>query len=455
MAFQKLVGTVAVDVASLAAAGPDVGAMGLPIPPAASDGSLINGQTAVNLADGRVLLAGALDPLFNVRDECFILDPATGKITQTGSLPAPGTSGTMVLHAASGKVLYSGGFDVTFTLTKNAFLFDPATGKWTTVAQMGSKRGQHTLTDLGTGKILAAGGANGVTAGTTTCELFTVATGTWAATGAMTGGRGEHFATKFIDGTVMVVGGHTAGFLALTTCEIYSPGPGTWAGTGALNEARTSFFGAKYADDTVLVAGGLDAATAQKKSAETYDFGTGTWTLVASMNHTRVANGGQNSQSENIMLADGRPMVVDMPGTFAEQPPVSCEVYNITNDEWKETQFNLPFYLAQPTLLPMANGNMLVLPQNLNPSGDSVADTLQIGPARYGQLELAHGLEDFNGNGLVPTDVAMQWATDPCDDARVSFVSADTVHFTLGVSGVINGAVGNVRVWRNHSGQEL
>ena len=91
----------------------------------------------------------------------------------------------------NGKELRTGGFLVT-TIPTNAFhvfsrawLLDLATGKWKETGSMNVARWDHLAILLGNGKVLVAGGLDAKDHRLSSVELYDPVTGKWAMTGAM------------------------------------------------------------------------------------------------------------------------------------------------------------------------------------------------------------------------------------------------------------------------------
>ena len=136
----------------------------------------------------------------------------------------------------NGKELIAGGYvhteipTVTNRDLSNAELLDPATGKWTETGEMNTARYGHTAILLHNGEVLVAGGCGpsgiGQPPNLTDAELYDSATGKWTKTGSM---KDIHYGEKMIlqsDGKARIRGawnGHK-----ITNDEIYDPVTETW-----------------------------------------------------------------------------------------------------------------------------------------------------------------------------------------------------------------------------------
>jgi WD40 repeat protein len=224
-------------------------------------------HTASRLQDGRVLVVGGLDGIFQVIATTELFDPATGMWTPAGAMTTTRSGHTATL-LPDGRLLVAGGSDGSDHLA-SAELFNPTNQSWTLTGPMTSARRGHTATLLSNGKVLVAGGADSANA-----ELYDPSEGSWKETGFMNVARELHTATLLPDGTVLVAGGRNPSDLA--NAEVYVPAAETWTNTGTLNVARW-FHCALFLPSVgkVLVTGGHTTVT------ELYDPTNGTWSLTS------------------------------------------------------------------------------------------------------------------------------------------------------------------------------
>ena len=121
------------------------------------------GFSSTLLTDGRVLISAGNDgngPIHSLE----IYDPKTGRFSAAGSVgPSFGYYSTALL--VDGRVLISGGFDIAAGKTAgylaSCALYDPATGKLTPTGSMATGRLAHSATTLLDGRVLVAGGVGG------------------------------------------------------------------------------------------------------------------------------------------------------------------------------------------------------------------------------------------------------------------------------------------------------
>jgi len=239
--------------------------------------------TTTRLLDGRVLIAGGLDPALVTRAEAEIFNPATGTFTAVPSMSTPRRWHTATL-LPDGRVLVAGGVPTSSNSipTATAEIFDPASGTWSPAGSMNTIRGYHTATLVGS-KVLLAGGYNG-SATLNSAELYDPSTGTFTYTGSLAESRRFYAAARLADGRVLAVGGSQTIVggpqTRLASAEIYNPASGTWSTTGAMAATRGSGHTATLLlSNRVLVVGGFDGVS-NLSSAEVFNPATGTWSAT-------------------------------------------------------------------------------------------------------------------------------------------------------------------------------
>lgn len=133
-----------------------------------------------------------------------------------------------------GRELIAGGcIHTEFPRIKNLFLataqlLDPATGKWTETGQMNVARDGHMAALLPSGKVLVAGGSDAAGHPLTSAELYDPSTGKWTLTSPM---HGPHMSERMRvrkDGTALVYSGGYDSVTPITGSEFYDPTTETW-----------------------------------------------------------------------------------------------------------------------------------------------------------------------------------------------------------------------------------
>jgi N-acetylneuraminic acid mutarotase len=127
--------------------------------------------TATLLPSGKVLIAGGTNPETSPNTTwatAEVYDPASDSWAATGSMATPRT-GQTAIALADGRVLVAGG-TAGQTPLASAEMYDPATGSWTTAGSMHQARAGAAATLLKDGQTLVLGGD--AEAGSATYELF-------------------------------------------------------------------------------------------------------------------------------------------------------------------------------------------------------------------------------------------------------------------------------------------
>src|SRR5262245_35916856 len=186
--------------------------------------SVVPGQTATQLPDGRWLLLGGADEHGTALDAVSLWDPRAQTLTP---LPSPGQA--RASHTATvisdGRVLILGGIGAAGSSPSDTEIFDPTTLEFSPFALPGfAPRAHHTATLLTDGRVLVTGGVS--TAGTlqSTTEL-------WDPSRTLDGplvvplivGRKDHTATLLPDGTVLLSGGVDEHGRPVADGEVYDP----------------------------------------------------------------------------------------------------------------------------------------------------------------------------------------------------------------------------------------
>jgi hypothetical protein len=191
-------------------------------------------QTAVKLADGRVLLLGGSDTDLHYMASAEIYDPVTAKFSATGSMKTAREYAQAVLLPDHRVLVVGGdqgqGQNEPNHILASAEIYDPATGKFTPTASMHFPRTQCTATLLPNGKVLVAGGFNNEGSNGNTlasAELYDPIAATWTMTGSMSKERMANSAVLLQTGQVLVVG-------ADEMPDLYDPASGMFRYTGSI-----------------------------------------------------------------------------------------------------------------------------------------------------------------------------------------------------------------------------
>lgn len=222
-------------------------------------------HAATLLPDGRVLVVGGYgDGETQANGELY--DPLLETFTPVTSAFAVGGERTAAITLADGRALVVGGFNM--GARSEAWLFDPATDSFSATGSMASGRYVHTLTLLGDGRVLVVGGVEPQGGPRDDAELYDPATGLFTPVAStMSVARERHASTLLPDGRVLVAGGYTWKGEQLETAELFDPLTGTFAATGDMSMPRIEFRLVGLEDGQVLAIGSyqweLPAATAE------------------------------------------------------------------------------------------------------------------------------------------------------------------------------------------------
>ncbi len=184
-----------------------------------------NGQAAVRLADGRVLVLGGYGPPCTKTcrwlDSAERYDPTTDTWTPAGTMTTTGgrVSATLL---PDGQVLALPNDAV--GRPPAAERYDPGANRWTPATPPATIRAGYTATLLPTGRVLVAGGGDGHGNILASTELYDPERDRWAADTPLDTPRGGHTATLLPDGRVLVTGGGTSQDQS-ATAELYDATP--------------------------------------------------------------------------------------------------------------------------------------------------------------------------------------------------------------------------------------
>jgi hypothetical protein len=185
---------------------------------------------ANELLNGNVLVAGGYDgslagPPNFADSEIYNLRSGKWKVISpmNRARAAP-----VSVRLKDGRVMVIGGFDEVFNVLNSAEIYNPRTDTWSLTAPMHDARAEDFVAVLlRGGKVLVAGGTASDGSALASAEIYDIATNTWSATGSMNVGRGE-FSTVVLheedeeEGGVRVlaVGGIATDSTAIASAEI-------------------------------------------------------------------------------------------------------------------------------------------------------------------------------------------------------------------------------------------
>jgi hypothetical protein len=277
------------------------------------------GQAAVRLDDGRVLIMGGTIP-FTGKCEmaCVapatasveIYDPKTGKFSPDGSLAEPRSDGQALL-LNDGRVLVSGGDGCQYSDCNTIEIYDPAKKASVVVKPPSGMQGlpvDPTAVKLADGRVLIAGGMYDQATSTSNATLiFDAASGAFSQGPLMAKPRQGATATLLDDGRVLIAGGdyYDSGYgYQNNNAELIDPShPLSQA---ILLESQDPATSTRLSDGRVLLAGGgpyADGANCETPvAAEVFDPKTERFSPMGPMSTPRTG-------SAAIRIQDGRVLV--------------------------------------------------------------------------------------------------------------------------------------------------
>jgi len=264
-------------------------------------------HTATLLNDGTVLIAGGSE-LANEEtlDSAEIYDPVAGTFTllpNTLNTARVGHTGTLL---SNGQVLIVGGYDPNTGIISDSELYDPIAQVFIDLGDTNTPRFHHTATLLQNGQVLIAGGETDPTpsGAHNSAEIFNPTTWTFTPLAVtMTSAREGHAATLLNDGTVLITGGDLPPTGSLNTAEIYNAAANTFAAVSAAMTSPRIFHASVLLNGgQVLLSGGendsngtsvaLNTAELYNPTAQTFTATPGSMTTVREHQTATLLNDG-------------------------------------------------------------------------------------------------------------------------------------------------------------------
>ena len=305
----------------------------LPSTSDAPDGTR-DGETAIRLANGQVLLAGGLTEntstfIDTVLQSSLLYDPDSDTFEVTGAMTTPRWTAPGVL-LADGRVLIAAGASENgggaFHSLISAEIFDPKTGTFSATGNMHSHRYNPTLTLLRDGTVLLAGGVDTFVFPTDplNAEIYDPKAGTFSQLKAIPNADDSDTATMLSNGQVLFTGGRDTSGSYIATAQLYDPIKQTFVATGNMSTTRVGHSATLLLNGKVLIAGGEDESLNTLDSTELYDPATGMFTPAANMHTTRSGQFVARLGTEQVLIGGG----VTGPDASSNYPPLSSsEIY--------------------------------------------------------------------------------------------------------------------------------
>ena len=340
-------------------------------------------HTATLLHDGKVLLAGGLDPAGAGVGNGEVYNPSTDSWSLTGMMSAArGNYDTTLL--SDGRVLAVAGKSSELGNIGSTEAYDPTSNQWNWLAADGLTRRAHQVTLLPNGLVMISGGVlakrrggewtPNYTAGekavpdkveTTSVELFDIVGGKTTQAASLTHARKEHISVLLADGRVLIIGGlidwteDGPSVDSLNSTEIYDSESDSWSLGAVMAQGRGLHTATTLPDGKILVTGGLNTARQPLNSAELYNPTTDSWAPATSMSQARDSHTG-------TLLSDGRVLVVGGNGTSSGLSLISAEIYDPSSNSWSSAG-NMLQGRSHHTAIQLNDGKVLIAGGLLGP----------------------------------------------------------------------------------------
>ena len=299
-------------------------------------GAQCDGQFAVRLGDGRVLVGGGRKVGTGAAEACdgaHLFDPDAGAAGSWTTVEAPPTrlesAGAVLLE--DGRAFVTGGSGADGA-TSVAMAYDPGDDAWETLAPAASGALAPLVLPLNDGRVLVSGGYVIANAGgpgyddVTATRIYNPGTNSWANTTSV-GSRGAA-GVVLGNGRVVIAGGQSLSWDGsqhssfLTTVRRFDPSAGTWTTLDPLRKARAGFALAELSGGSLVAIGGYTSgggvAGTASTSGDVWDPGSTAWYAAKSL---QVAHPDPGS----AVLDDGR-MLVAGGGTASTETYVLGDV---------------------------------------------------------------------------------------------------------------------------------
>ena len=270
------------------------------------------GYVAVELLDGRILIAGGADANDQAVASAQLYLPATNLLEPTGSMKAARTDFSATT-LDDGRVLIAGGADATNgNATASAELYDPALRGFVHTGSMKTARENQSAVKLPDGRVLIVGGDQGCWQDqcklVNSAEIYDPASGTFKILTAALPGRLNDVVALLPDGHVLIAGGENAGGDVLASAQVLDPASGRISHVGSLTVPRDYASVTRLEDGQMLIVGGFNDSSSSDAapSAEIYDMAAGVFKRTGDMDKPLIP-------SVAILLPDGRVLITGSP----------------------------------------------------------------------------------------------------------------------------------------------
>jgi hypothetical protein len=268
----------------------------------------VQGQFAVRLTDGRVLVGGGSAPAPSVHTtrDVAIYDPAQpngGTWSATTLLPVGLTSAGAALMADGRVFVANGEYTLAFTVSGES---------WQTLQLLpGNAVHQAVVLSLPDNRVILMGGWYDSSHAATSFWVYTPGTDSWTIGPVTVGGDGSA-GVVLPSGKVLLVNGGTDSTIAANISILFDPATFTYKLLPAMQHAHSGEALLLMPNGYVLAAGGRSAPGPAIKDAEIFDPASNNWYAVASLADYHDAPGGAVLPNGSVLIAGGNTLTSEI-----------------------------------------------------------------------------------------------------------------------------------------------
>jgi Galactose oxidase-like, Early set domain/Bacterial Ig domain/Galactose oxidase, central domain len=324
---------------------------------------------AITMRNGNVLMMDG----WQTPNQTQVFNPSTLATTQSNNGFGLDVFCSAHVNLADGRVLVAGGDGVTTQGSAEATIFDPVTNTWSRLPNMRFARWYPTATELGDGRVVMISGQDSGSTWVDTPEIYDPVANTWTAlTGVSTSQVHEpEYPLSYLlpSGKIFTIAP------VVGKSFVLDPIAKTWGAVGGTTLQNGS--AAMYLPGKILHTGGgspFASSSPAQTSAQVIDLNaaTPTWQSVAPMNFAR------HTQTLTV-LPDGKVLAVGgssvMDDIYPNMEVLPSEEWNPANNTWTT--------LASMTVPRMYHSTALLMPDGRVLVAGSGHDESVTGPGEY------------------------------------------------------------------------
>jgi hypothetical protein len=309
---------------------------------------------AITMRNGNVLLMDG----WQAPNMTEVYNPATQTMTQANNGFGLDVFCSAHVNLADGRVLVAGGEGASALGSAAATIFDPATNTWSRLPDMNFARWYPTATELGDGRVILISGQDTATTWVNTPEIYDPVANTWTAlTGISTSQLQEpEYPLSYLlpSGKIFTIAP------VIGKSFVLDPIAKTWGQVGGNTLQNGS--AAMYLPGKILYTGGgapFDSTNPSQTGAQIIDLNatTPTWQATAPMNAARYTHTLTVLPDGNVLAIGG---ATDMSQTDLNAGVLSSEEWNPSTGAWTTLAAMQVPRIYHSTALLMPDGRVLV-----------------------------------------------------------------------------------------------